>query len=177
METIINFLDNYIRNNNTIGAFLISSIIFAILYDFLKLLFFKFLSWSYSGIKSTPKRFKERTIKNIKYLLKHYEDELKSITKIKNNDGNELLLILERVYRYLSFALILLIFLFFINILDNRIVFYAFFGSSLSLVIKIFYNLIYDYKLIQKSKKYNKSTEKLNKKIVELKKLIEVIEK
>ncbi len=176
-ETLIQFLNNYLSTNNTITTFLISSISFAILYDFLKLFFFKFLNWFYSRIKSSPKIFRERTKKNIIYLLKHYENELKTIKKIKNNDGNELLLILDRVYKYLKFILILLTFLFLSKILDNRIIFYAILGTSINLGFKIFYNLIYDYKLIQKARKYDKSKEKLDRKIIKLRQLIQSTKK
>lgn len=176
METIIDYINNYIREN-TIEAFLVTSFVFAIIYDIFKALLFKFLSWSYSGIKSSPKKIKQHSIKNIKFLIEHYEYELKSLEKIQNNDKNELITIIERIYRYLSFAIILLIFVFFINKIKNGILFYAFLGSSSTLIIRIFYNLIYDYRLIKKAKKYKEVKKILQDKIIKLRQLIDLEEK
>ena len=173
MENFIKYIDDYIKND-TLTAGLITSLLFAVIYDILKYYFFKFLSYSYKNIKTAPKKFKSYTFENLNWLINHYKQQLIAIKKIKNNDGQELSLIIERIYRYLSSALIILFLLLFINMINSKF-FYAIFSLNLFPIIKIFYNLIYDYKLIKKAKNYKKAKEKLENQITELQEIMSKI--
>ncbi|MBK6265092.1 hypothetical protein JKA74_08585 [Marivirga sp. S37H4] len=111
-------------------------------------------------------------MRNIEFLINHHKDELKSLKKISENDKGELLKLIEDTFNYFFFGLIFAVSLLFIDKVSNDLFFYGFLGASTTLIIKITRNLIYNYRLIRKSKKIEYHEMKIKKRIKTLKEII-----
>jgi|TARA_B110000240_G_scaffold33507_1_gene36278 hypothetical protein len=164
LENILTWLNDFIRENSLTSVILVSFVL-SIIYDLLKKLFFV-------GIKYTVTKTNRWSLKNIEFLINHHKDELKSLKNISENKNGELLKITENTFKYIFFILIFAIALLFIDKLGSNLFFYSFLGASTSLIIKIIASLIYDYKLVQKSKKIEFYEKKIKKRIKVLKEII-----
>lgn len=165
MENILNWLNSVIRENTSLSSVLLVSLALNILYDLLKKIFF-------SGIKYTVTKTNQWSLKNVEFLISHYKGELKSLKNISDNNNGELFKLIEDIFQSIFLGLIIAVVLLFINKIGDNILFYSFLGSSTSLIIKIIASLIYNYKLIQKSKKREYYEKKMKKQIKTLKAII-----
>ncbi|WP_027878938.1 hypothetical protein [Mesoflavibacter zeaxanthinifaciens] len=164
MENILNWLNSFVRDNSLTSVLLVS-LVLNIIYDLLKKLFFSIIKFSIT-------KTNRWSLKNIEFLVNHYKDELKSLKKISENNNDELLNLIEETYNYFLFCLIIVISLLFINKVTSDLFFYSFLGTSTTLIMKIIGSIIYNYKLVKKSKKIEFHEKRIKRKIKTLKELI-----
>lgn len=112
------------------------------------------------------------SLNNMEFLVVYYDEQLISIKKISKNDGEELLKIIESTFNYLFFGVIYSVLLILVGKLSNDLFFYSFLGASTFIITKIISNLIYNYMLIQKSKKVKYHEKKIKQRIKTFKSMI-----
>ena len=126
------------------------------------------------GLNYSIKKTNKWSLENINFLAKHYKEELETIKKLSENNKGELLNLLDQTYKFFGYLFILATAFLIIDKINNNILFYSFLGASTSLTIKLIAGLIYNYKLIQKSKNIKHYENKI---LVRIKNLEELSEK
>ena len=123
-------------------------------------------------IKTSVKKVSINNEKNIKQLISIYTEELEDVKNLHQNVQGAQLNLIDSLYRNILYSFLIIIIFLTINKFGNIIFFYAFLGSSISLIFRIISNLIYNYKLILKSKDFENYNIKINSKIENLTSLL-----
>jgi hypothetical protein len=160
MSELIKFLDEFIKQNTFISMIL-GGILCNFIYEIFKNL-------SLYLIKISVKKVSINNEKNIEQLISIYTEELEEVKNLYQNTQGAQLNLIESLYRNILYSFLIIIIFFTINKFGNNLFFYAFLGSSISLIFRIFSNLIYNYKLILKSKDFENYNIKINSKIENL---------
>ena len=160
MSETINFLDEFIKQNAFVSM-LLGGILCNFIYEFLK-------KTSFHIIKFSIKRVSVNTKKNIEKLIKIYSEELEEVRKLYNNTQWAQLNLIDSLYRNILYSILLLFIFLLINKFSSNLFFYSFLGASISLIFNIIKDIIYNYRIIQKSKDFINYENKISSKIEKL---------
>ena len=123
-------------------------------------------------IRISVKKASIKNEKNIKKLISIYSEELEDVKQIHNNNQGAQLDLIDSLYRNILYSILIIIIFSIINKFGSNLLFYSFLGSSISIAFNIISNLIYNHKLILKSKDFKNYNIKINSKIKNLNSLL-----
>lgn len=171
INNVIETLNSFARQN-TFLSILILAILANFLTEIFKKLLYFFAIKTKTVASSTGRQISKWSLKNIKFLIGHYKEEIIRVEKIKNGDKSELFNLLETLYdNFVLFIFILVLYLAFQKI-DNQLYFYIFLGSSAKLFFQILSNTVYNHGLFEKAKNYEKYKTKKENRILQLENIL-----